>query len=144
MRWTRGEQPFTDIRYTRTHAWSFDGGATLLASASPANVRLPFSDPALVDPEEAFVAALASCHMLVFLHLAALRGLVVDAYEDQASGYLVPMEDGRLVLGKVVLRPAVTLSSQASTELLASLHDEAHHGCYLANAVRSEMVILPR
>jgi organic hydroperoxide reductase OsmC/OhrA len=144
VRWSRGEQPFTDIQYSRTHAWSFDGGATVLASASPANVRVPLSDPALVDPEEGFVAALASCHMLVFLHLAALRGLVVDAYEDRASGYLLPMEDGRLVLGKVVLRPAVTLASPANGEMLRSLHEEAHHGCFLANAVRCEMVILPR
>lgn len=145
VRWARGQATFTDALYSRTHAWSFDGGASFDASASPANVKVPLSDPALVDPEEAFVASLASCHMLVFLHLAALRGLVIDTYEDAASGYLVPMDEKRLVLGKVVLRPSITTGSKdASPEVIAQLHTEAHHGCFLANAVRSEMLFEAR
>jgi organic hydroperoxide reductase OsmC/OhrA len=146
VQWNRGEDAFTGALYSRTHTWSFDGGASFRASASPANVRVPLSDPSLVDPEETFVASLASCHMLVFLHVAALRGLVVDAYDDAASGYLLPMEDGRLVLGRIVLRPAVTFSptTRATPSLLSDLHLAAHHGCFLANAVRSEITIEPR
>ena len=84
--WQRGDHPLTDNRYSRVHEWRFDGGATVHASSSPHVVRAPMSDPAAVDPEEAFIASLASCHMLWFLGIAAERGLVVDAYDDEAHG----------------------------------------------------------
>jgi organic hydroperoxide reductase OsmC/OhrA len=146
VRWARGDQPFTDLRYSRVHSWSFDGGVSLRASASPLHVPVPCADPSAVDPEEAFVAALSSCHMLVFLYLAGRRGLSVDAYEDDAEGHVTADHDGALALTRVVLRPRVAFSSGTtvpSAELTA-LHDEAHHGCFLARALRAELVVEPR
>ena len=144
--WTRGAQPFTDVRYSRAHSWSFDGGACVQASASPDHVPLPMSDASAVDPEEAFVAALASCHMLVFLHLAARRGLCVDAYEDAPTAHVTPDDDGQLALTRVVLRPRVLLSPETTLDVdaLARLHADAHHGCFLARALRAELVVEPR
>ncbi len=145
IRWARGEQPFTDLRYRRAHTWVFDGGVTLAASSSPHHVPVPCSDPSAVDPEEAFVAALSSCHMLVFLYLAAKRGLTVDHYEDVASGYVTAEADGGLALTSVVLRPRVAFSGAAVPPAdLAALHGEAHHGCFLARALRAELVVEPR
>lgn len=144
VKWVRGDVPFKHDRYSRVHQWSFDGGLTLRASASPHLVPVPLSDPAAVDPEEAFVAALSSCHMLWFLALAAKRGVVVDAYEDEAVGTMLPLGDGRLVLGKIVLRPRVRLESPASADQLDRLHQEAHHQCFLANALRAELTVEPR
>jgi organic hydroperoxide reductase OsmC/OhrA len=145
VRWSRDGQPFLDARYSRTHAWSFDGGTSLRASASPAHVPVPLSDPSAVDPEEAFVAALASCHMLVFLHLAARRGLTVDTYDDAPIGYVTREDGGQLALTRVVLRPRVVLAGGASFPdgELARLHGEAHHGCFLARALRAELVVEP-
>jgi organic hydroperoxide reductase OsmC/OhrA len=138
VRWERGAQPFIDNRYRRAHAWVFDG-AEVPASASPAHVPPGTADPLAVDPEEAFVAALASCHMLFFLSIAASRGFVVDRYEDRAKGTLTPLPDApdRQVLGRVVLRPAVTFApiSPCSEAELSALHEEAHRVCYLANAL---------
>jgi organic hydroperoxide reductase OsmC/OhrA len=144
VRWTRGAQPFTDARYSRAHVWSFDGGLTVPASASPAHVPLPLSDASAVDPEEAFVAALSSCHMLVFLHLAAKRGLRIDEYVDSPVG-TVTLAAGRLTLTRVVLRPVVHLGvgTTVTEAELARLHHDAHEECFLAGAVRAEMVILP-
>jgi organic hydroperoxide reductase OsmC/OhrA len=146
VRWARGDQPFTDARYSRAHTWAFDGGATIHASSSPDHVPLPYSDPSAVDPEEAFVAALSSCHMLVFLYLAAKRGLSVDAYDDEPLGRVTRDTDGQLALTRVVLRPRVVASpgTTLTAEALAKLHDEAHHGCFLARALRAELVVEPR
>jgi organic hydroperoxide reductase OsmC/OhrA len=144
VRWDRGNLPFTHDRYSRVHEWSFDGGATVRASASPHVVPVPLSDPAPVDPEEAFVAALSSCHMLWFLALAAKRGVVVDAYEDEAVGTMLPLGDGRQVLGRIVLRPRIRLGSPTSAEQLDRLHREAHHQCFLANALSAELKVEPR
>jgi len=139
VRWERGAQAFVDNRYSRAHVWGFDGGAEVPASASPANVPRGAADPSAVDPEEGFIAALASCHMLWFLSIAAGRGLVVDRYEDRAVGYIMPLADapGREVLGRVVLRPTVTFaaSSTCSEAELAALHEEANRRCFLANAL---------
>jgi organic hydroperoxide reductase OsmC/OhrA len=136
VKWERGDVPFRHDRYSRVHQWSFDGGVTLRASASPL--------VAAVDPEEAFVAALSSCHMLWFLALAAKQRVVIDAYEDEAVGTMLPVGDGRQVLGKIVLRPRVRLGSSASAEQLDRLHQEAHHQCFLANALRAELTVEPR
>jgi organic hydroperoxide reductase OsmC/OhrA len=145
IRWSRGEHPFADNRYSRAHEWVFDGGAVVRASSSPQVVRPPMSDPSGVDPEEAFVAALSSCHMLWFLSLAADRGFVVDSYEDDAAGHLGPMDDGRSTVTRVTLRPRVVFSGrQPSPGELAGLHGEAHHQCFLANAVKCELVVEPR
>jgi len=150
VRWERTGQAFADNRYSRAHVWSFDGGAEVPASASPANVPRGTADPAAVDPEEGFVASVASCHMLWFLSIAARRGFVVDRYEDHAVGYITPLAGapGREVLGRLVLRPAVTFAdgSPCSDADLAALHEEAHRHCYLANALGPScaLVIEPR
>jgi organic hydroperoxide reductase OsmC/OhrA len=143
--WERGDAPFTDNRYSRAHKWSFDGGAVVRASSSPHVVPTPLSDPTAVDPEEAFVAALSSCHMLWFLSIAAERRFVVDSYDDQASGTLGRLADGRSALTRIVLRPNVRFAGRAPTaEELAALHGDAHHRCFLANVVSAEMVVEPR
>ena len=108
--WQRGDAEFLGGRYARAHAWNFDGGLSVPASSSPSVVRPPWSDPAAVDPEEAFVAALASCHMLWFLDFASRAGLIVDDYEDAASGVMGPDAAGRTVMLRVTLRPRARFS----------------------------------
>jgi organic hydroperoxide reductase OsmC/OhrA len=146
IRWARGEQPFVDRRYQRLHHWHFDGGTVVVASASPQVVRAPFSDANAVDPEEAFVAALASCHMLWFLDLAAQAGWRVDAYDDEAEGHMAPAADGRHWIERVLLRPCVRFSGerQPSAAEQQALHHDAHELCFLARSVRSEVQVQPR
>ena len=142
--WKRGpDEAFTDNKYSRGHQWSFDGGVTVPASSSPLSVRLPLSRADAVDPEEALVAALSSCHMLTFLYLAAKQGYVVDAYDDAAVGILSKNERGKLYLSKVTLRPRVVFSGgrQPTADALAELHHHAHEDCYVANSVRTEVVV---
>jgi organic hydroperoxide reductase OsmC/OhrA len=141
--WTRGEQAFTDKRYSRAHTWGFDGGLTVPASSSPLSVPLPMSNPACVDPEEALVASASSCHMLFFLALAAQKGLVVDEYRDEASGTLGRDERGRLAMREIRLRPAIRFSgaSQPGADELAALHHEAHEQCYVANSLKAEIIV---
>src|SRR5688572_27389425 len=104
IRWERKEADFLGGKYSREHSWHFDGGAVVAASASPANVPAPFSNPAHVDPEEAFVAAISSCHMLWFLYLAATAGFQLDRYEDRAAGRMTPNEKGVKWVSHVTLR----------------------------------------
>lgn len=145
LSWTRGEQPFVDRRYSRAHLARFDGGAHLPMSAAPSVVRPPLSDPTAVDPEEAFVASLSSCHLLWFLDFAAREGFVVDSYDDQPEGTLAPAPDGRLRMAVVVLRPQVTFVGREPTlDELTRLHLDAHHACYLANSVTAEVKVEPR
>jgi organic hydroperoxide reductase OsmC/OhrA len=145
LSWQRGEQPFVDRRYSRAHVARFDGGASVPMSSSPEVVRGPASDPRAVDPEEAFVASLSSCHLLWFLDLAAREGLVVDRYDDEPEGTLAAGADGRLRMTVVVLRPMVTFAGRTpSSDELRRLHDAAHHECYLANSVSCEMRVDPR
>src|SRR6188474_3388298 len=106
--WSRFDAAFTDNRYSRAHRWMFDGGATIPASSSPHVVPVPMSDPMGVDPEEAFVASLSSCHMLWFLSIAAKRGYVVESYVDEAQGVMAKNGDGKLAMTAVVLRPQVS------------------------------------
>lgn len=143
--WSRGDQPFTDQRYRRVHRWRFDGGAEVAASSSPYVVTVPLSDPAAVDPEEAFVASLASCHLLWFLALAAQAGFRVDDYADRAEGVLGPDAAGRLAMLRVTLRPEVTFSgAKLPTEAEhAALHHAAHERCFIANSVKTEVVCEP-
>jgi len=144
--WQRGDQVFIDNRYSRAHRWRFDGGAEVPASSSPSTVRPPFSDPAGVDPEEAFVASLSSCHMLWFLFLAAQAKHVVDSYEDDAVGALGKNAAGQTAFTRVTLRPRVTLANGGTIEAseLARLHHEAHARCFIANSVTAELVVEPR
>ncbi len=134
--WRRGvDEPFTDNRYSRGHQWSFDGGVTFRASSSP-HVVPRYSDPAGVDPEEAFIAALSSCHMLTFLHLAAKAGHVVDSYDDTADGVMA--KDGtRVWVSTVTLRPHVVWSGTRDAEL--ALHHAAHDECFIANSVKTDV-----
>lgn len=142
--WTREDTAFVDGRYSRAHRWRFDGGAEVEASSSPHSVRAPFSDPTAVDPEEAFVAALSSCHMLWFLTLAARRGLTVDRYDDHAEGTLEANAAGRMAMTRVVLRPSIAWGGTApDAATVASLHDAAHHECYIANSVTTQVVVEP-
>jgi organic hydroperoxide reductase OsmC/OhrA len=142
--WARGvDEPFTDNRYSRGHQWSFDGGVTFRASASP-HVVGRFADPAGVDPEEAFVASLSSCHMLTFLYLAAGAGHVVDGYDDTAEGVMTKTPEGRVWVSRVTLRPRVRWASggiSAAAEM--ALHHAAHDECFIANSVRTEVVCEP-
>ncbi len=146
IRWSRGEQKFTDNRYSRAHTWHFDGGTVVPASSSPAVVPLPMSDASAVDPEEAFVASLSSCHMLWFLSLAAKRGYVVDAYADDASGVMTKNTAGKLAMTAVTLRPLATFSGAQRPDRaeLDALHHAAHEECFIAASIRSAVIIEPR
>ena len=142
--WKRsGDAKFTDQRYSRAHEWSFDGGIIVPASSSPLSVRLPYSVAAAVDPEEALVAALASCHMLTFLYVAAKQGFVIDDYADDAVGEMAKNERGKLWVSKVTLSPKITFAGEKrpSPEQLDELHHLAHEECYIANSVKSEIVV---
>jgi organic hydroperoxide reductase OsmC/OhrA len=142
--WQLHEGPFTDRRYSRAHQWRFDGGAVVSASSSPHVVRAPYSDPAGVDPEEAYVAAIASCHMLWFLDLACRDGWVVTHYVDAAEGRMAAREDGREWVEEVVLRPQVTFRDrQPTAEQLADLHHRAHAECFIANSIRTQVRVAP-
>jgi organic hydroperoxide reductase OsmC/OhrA len=143
--WARApDEPFADNRYSRGHQWSFDGGVSFRASASP-HVVPRYSDPAGVDPEEALVASLSSCHMLTFLHLAAKAGLIVNSYDDTAEGVMTKSPEGRIWVSRVTLRPLVTWGGPAPDDAaLTHLHHEAHEGCFIANSVKTEVLCEPR
>lgn len=139
--WTRDDAVFTDRKYGRAHSWTFDGGAIVHAAASPANVRVPLTDPAGVDPEEAYTAALSSCHMLWFLDFAARAGFTVDNYTDIAECHCAKTPAGHDWVERVTLRPEVVFSGKpASHAEVEHLHHQAHQSCHLANSVKSEIV----
>ncbi len=140
--WYRGDQPFNDNEYSRGHTWSFDGGLSIPASSSPNVVPLPFSVAENVDPEEAFVASISSCHMLFFLSLAAARGIVVDHYSDNATGLMEKRPDGKTAMTKVILRPNASYSGDdlPDREQLERLHHRAHELCFIANSVTADIV----
>jgi organic hydroperoxide reductase OsmC/OhrA len=141
VHWTRGDAPFTDNRFSRAHRWRFDGGVEVPASSSPHVVRVPLSVEAAVDPEEAFIAALASCHLLWFLSLAARGGWRVDSYEDAATGLLGRNAAGRMAMLAVTLHPRVTFSGEKhpTHAELEALHARAHEECFIANSVTTEV-----
>ncbi len=141
--WKRDGANFTDNRYSRRHDWTFDGGVTVPASSSPLVVPAPLSSAEAVDPEEALVASASSCHMLWFLWAAAKRGLVVDAYEDDASGTMGKNAEGKTAMLRIALRPKVTFSGEKhpSEEDLRQLHEIAHRECFIANSLRTEIVV---
>lgn len=143
--WSRGSQAFSDGKYSRAHTWRFDGGAEVRGSASPQVVRPPLSDEAAVDPEEAFIASLASCHMLFFLDFARRAGFVVDRYEDAAEGALGKDAQGRMAMTSVTLRPKVAFSGdkQPSAQDLDQLHHKSHEACFIANSVKTEVRVEP-
>lgn len=144
--WRRGDATFTDNRYSRAHTWTFDGGAVVPASASPHAVNPPFADPAGVDPEEAFVAALSSCHMLWFLVLAVRQGFTIDSYVDEAIGTMEENAQGKIAITRVALRPKIAFVGPdlPSQEQIHELHHLAHEECYIANSVTTEVVVEER
>lgn len=142
--WRRGpEEKFVDSRYSRAHEWTFDGGIIVPASSAVSSVPLPYSKAENVDPEEALVAAISSCHMLSFLYLAAKSRFVVDSYEDHAVGTMTKDSRGRQWISHVVLAPRIQFSGAAVPDhpIVAELHHRAHEGCYIANSVCSEISV---
>lgn len=142
--WERDtSEVFTDARFSRGHSWSFDGGVSFRGSSSP-HVVPRYSDPAAVDPEEAFVASLSSCHMMTFLYLAAKRGLVVNRYEDHAEGVMAKNAEGRFWVSQVTLRPRIAWEGDVPEKTLVdALHHQAHDECFIANSVRTEIRFEP-
>jgi organic hydroperoxide reductase OsmC/OhrA len=142
--WRRdASEKFVDSRYSRAHEWKFDGGVIVPASSAASSVPLPYSKAENVDPEEALVAAISSCHMLTFLHLAAKSRLVVDSYLDQAVGTMTKDSRGRQAVTRVVLAPKIRFSGMLAPDdaMVAQLHHHAHEECYIANSVRSEITV---
>jgi organic hydroperoxide reductase OsmC/OhrA len=143
--WERGAQDFLGQKYSRRHRIRFDGGAEVLGSSSPSVVPVPGSDPAGVDPEEAFVASLSGCHMLWFLFVAAKRGFVIDRYEDNPTGVLERNAERRFAISVVTLHPRIAFSGaqQPTAAELEQMHHKAHEECYIANSVKTEVRIEP-
>ena len=145
IRWNRNEsgEAFAKGQYSRAHEWAFDGGAVVPAGPSPHIVPAPWSDDAAVDPEEAFVASLASCHMLFFVDFARRAGFVVDHYVDEAEGVLEKRPDGKMAMTKVTLWPHVTWGGDKgpSEAEVADLHHRAHEACFIANSVTTEVKV---
>jgi organic hydroperoxide reductase OsmC/OhrA len=146
VRWELAGGSFAKRQYSRAHSWSFDGGVTVPAAASPAAVPAQFTDPSAVDPEEAYVAAIASCHLLSFLPRAAVAGFEAVRYEDDAVGRMTKNERGQLWVSEVELHPRVTWveGKAPSAEQEVELHHLAHEDCYIANSVRTEIRVSAR
>ncbi len=145
--WRNNEgEEFPNDRYSREHRWEFDGGISVPASSSPHVVRLPWSSEHAVDPEEALVASISSCHMLSFLSAAAKRGFVVESYEDEASGTMGRNGEGRRAVTSVRLNPHTRFSgdNQPDARALDEMHHEAHEVCFIANSVRTEISCHPQ
>jgi organic hydroperoxide reductase OsmC/OhrA len=130
-------------KYTREHSWGFDGGLTVPASAAPAVVPAPWSNPANIDPEEAFVASISSCHMLTFLHVARQAGFQIDSYEDDAVGDMAKNERGVAWVAVVTLNPKIVYGGdkRPSHEQEAELHHKAHDGCFISQSVKTEVKV---
>ena len=136
------EGEFSKGRYSRAHDWSFDGGVTLRASASPLVVPLPYSDASAVDPEEAFVAAISSCHMMTFLDFIRRKGFDASAYKDEAVGFMT-QDDGVWWVSRVELRPEISwVGDVPPDDVLDATHHEAHEACFIASSVKTEIVVI--
>jgi organic hydroperoxide reductase OsmC/OhrA len=143
--WEKGlDEAFVDSQYSRSHTWLFDGGIEVPASASTYVVPVPMSNASAVNPEEAFIAALSSCHMLWFLSIAAEKNYIVESYEDNATGVLRKNEEGKLSMTKVILNPKVNFSDETTPARaqLDDLHRLAHEKCFLANSVKTKIDIM--
>jgi organic hydroperoxide reductase OsmC/OhrA len=139
--WERGDDDSALHRYSRAHKWTFDGGLTVPASASPNIVRAPYSDSTAVDPEEAFVASLSSCHLLWFLDIATQRGFRVASYVDNAIGVMEKNAIGKVAITRVTLRPRALFAGEKlpTAEEIDALHHAAHEECFIANSVTTEV-----
>jgi len=144
VEWSRNGAVFTDNRYSRGHRWRFAGGIEVPASASPHVVPLPLSVATAVDPEEAFVASLSSCHMLFFLSIAAKRGFLVESYRDEAVGTLAKDASGALAMTKVLLHPDIRFGGRRPNESdIAAIHHEAHEQCFISRSVKTSVEVAP-
>ncbi|MEQ1862566.1 MAG: OsmC family protein [Chthoniobacteraceae bacterium] len=145
IRWKLTSPDFLRGKYSREHTWTFDGGATIPASPAPSVVPAPWSNPAHVDPEEAFVASVASCHMLTFLWLAGRAGFVVETYEDTAAGTMSKDARGVPWVSTITLRPRIGWSAEKvpAPDELAKLHHTAHEQCFIANSIKTEVTVAP-
>jgi organic hydroperoxide reductase OsmC/OhrA len=143
IRWKRTSPDFLKGKYSREHTWSFDGGLTVPASPSPSVVPAPYSNPAHVDPEEAFVAAVSSCHMLTFLFLASRQGFQVESYEDTAVGVMTKNEKGVPWVSSITLRPQIVYSGEKlpTSADEERLHHLAHEQCFIANSIKTEVTV---
>src|SRR5277367_6168553 len=143
IKWQRTNPDFLKGKYSREHTWTFDGGVTVPASASPSVVPVPFSNPAHVDPEEAFVASISSCHMLTFLYLASKQGFQIESYEDEAIGVMAKNENGMPWVSLVTLNPKIIYSGEKSPLPAEEkqLHHLAHEQCFIANSIRTKVVV---
>lgn len=141
VQWSRDGADFLSNKYSREHQWIFDGGTVLKGSSSPHVVPEPYSNPAAVDPEEALVVALASCHMLSFLYIAGKRGFVVDEYRDEATGKMSKNAAGKNWISEVTLHPKILFSGQKTPDQpeIAAMHHEAHEECFIANSVKTDV-----
>jgi organic hydroperoxide reductase OsmC/OhrA len=141
--WQRSGPDFLKGRYSREHTWSFDGGVTVPASPAPSVMPVPWSNPAHVDPEEAFVASVASCHMLTFLFLAARAGYEVESYRDEAVGIMTKNERGVPWVSLITLRPVIAYGGEKRPDaaVVADLHHRAHEQCFIANSVKTEVKV---
>ena len=146
VRWSAAAgEDYAKGKYSRAHSWNFDGGAVVPASASPHIVPAPWSDAAGVDPEEAFVASAASCHMLFFLDFARRAGLVVTGYEDEAEGEMNKGSDGKVRITRITLRPRIVFGGEEPDQaVLDELHHRSHEACFIANSITSEVVVEQR
>jgi organic hydroperoxide reductase OsmC/OhrA len=140
---TAAPADFLKGKYSREHSWTFDGGVTVAASPSPSVVPAPWSNPAHVDPEEAFVASVSSCHMLTFLYVASKRGFALTSYRDAAFGVMTKGENGVPWISKITLRPELAWAGdkQPTAAELDELHHLAHEQCFISNSVKTEIVI---
>jgi organic hydroperoxide reductase OsmC/OhrA len=143
--WEDTEEKFSTGKYSRAHRWKFDGGVTVEASSSPNVVRLPYSREDAVDPEEAYVASLSSCHMLTFLFIAYQEHFVVKRYKDHAEGFMEKNAQNQEWISRVDLRPVLEFTGAVpGAEKLREMHEKAHSGCYIANSVKTEIVVHPQ
>jgi organic hydroperoxide reductase OsmC/OhrA len=144
VKWVHKRGDFLKGTYSREHTWTFDGGAVIPASPSPSSVPSPYSNAANVDPEEAFVAAISSCHMLTYLYLASRSGFEVASYEDDALGSMNKNERGVLWVSSVLLRPKIIYRGEKtpSRDEENQLHHAAHEGCFIANSVKTEISVI--
>jgi organic hydroperoxide reductase OsmC/OhrA len=141
--WQSDGGDFTKGRFSREHTWQFDGGLSVPASPSPSVVREPYSNPANVDPEEAYVASIASCHMLTFLFLASRKRFDVARYHDHAVGTVTKNDNGIPWVGSVVLKPRVEYAGENRPDRAeeTALHESAHEQCFIANSIRTEIIV---
>lgn len=143
--WKTDGTNFQDGKYSREHIWSFDGGIEVRASSSPHVVPLPFSIENAIDPEEAFVASLSSCHMLWFLSIAAKKGFSVQSYTDESSGVMGRNAEGKIAMLSVTLRPKVEFSGEniPTSEIIEAMHEKSHSECFIASSVKTEVLCRP-